>query len=190
MQSKTTAIPAQLNGGIRRASKVVTERYESLWRPKADHFLDWLDGVGDRLFWLLATAEAAHLPPLQVSNKSRDGGTLLRQWKGENEGISFGGAGPMNAAATLPANSPMAVSHDRAGQARPPITHSAQPPSSKSTRNSGWLARISHTAWCVGAANQRKLLCSNDLSPTRRAPRCRQSVARICLDSQLLKDAK
>jgi hypothetical protein len=52
------------------------------------------------------------------------------------------------------------------------------------------LARISHTAWCVGAANQRKLLCSNDLSPTRRAPRCRQSVARICLDSQLLKDAK
>jgi FixJ family two-component response regulator len=53
-----------------------------------------------------------------------------------------------------------------------------------------WLARISHTAWCVGAANQRKLLCSNDLSPTRRAPRCRQSVARICLDSQLLKDAK
>src|SRR6516225_1252838 len=52
------------------------------------------------------------------------------------------------------------------------------------------LVRISHTAWCVGAANQRKLLCSNDLSPTRRAPRCRQSVARICLDSQLLKDAK
>ena len=28
------------------------------------------------------------------------------------------------------------------------------------------LTRISHTAWCVGAANQRKLLCSNDLSPT------------------------
>jgi hypothetical protein len=53
-----------------------------------------------------------------------------------------------------------------------------------------FLARISHTAWCVGAANQRKLLCSNDLSPTRRAPRCRQSVARICLDSPLLKDAK
>jgi hypothetical protein len=52
------------------------------------------------------------------------------------------------------------------------------------------LVRISHTAWCVGAANQRKLLCSNDLSPTRRAPRCRQSVARFCLDSQLLKDAK
>src|SRR5450631_2913128 len=41
----------------------------------------------------------------------------------------------------------------------------------------------------IEAANQRKLLCSNDLSPTRRAPRCRQSVARIYLDSQLLKDA-
>jgi hypothetical protein len=27
-----------LNGGIRRASNAVTERYEGLWRPKAGHF--------------------------------------------------------------------------------------------------------------------------------------------------------
>jgi hypothetical protein len=27
-----------LNLGNRRASKVVTERYEGLWRSKADHF--------------------------------------------------------------------------------------------------------------------------------------------------------
>jgi hypothetical protein len=44
--------PAQVNVGIRRASKVVTERYEGLWRSKANHFsigdFDQLDGVGDR----------------------------------------------------------------------------------------------------------------------------------------------
>jgi hypothetical protein len=51
------------------------------------------------------------------------------------------------------------------------------------------LARISHRNGCIGAANQRKLLCHNDLTPTRGAPRCRQSVPRIFLDSHPLKDA-
>jgi hypothetical protein len=54
----------------------------------------------------------------------------------------------------------------------------------------GWdLARISHQNGCIGAANQRKLLCHNDLTPTHGAPRCRQSVPRISLDSHPLKDA-
>ena len=38
---------SQLNVGNRRASKVVTERYEGLWRSKADG-LSMLGGVGDR----------------------------------------------------------------------------------------------------------------------------------------------
>jgi len=40
------------------------------------------------------------------------------------------------------------------------------------------LARISHTNRRIGAANQRKLLCRNDLTRIRGEPRCRQSVAR------------
>src|SRR5207302_6746467 len=52
------------------------------------------------------------------------------------------------------------------------------------------LARISHTTKCIGAANQRKPLCRNNLSMIRGAPRCRQSVPRISLDLNLLKDAK
>src|SRR5438128_10212804 len=52
------------------------------------------------------------------------------------------------------------------------------------------LARISHTIECIGAANQRKLLCCNDLSPIRGAPRCPQSVPRISLGLNPLKDAR
>jgi hypothetical protein len=40
------------------------------------------------------------------------------------------------------------------------------------------LARISHTNRRIGAANQRKLLCRNDLTRIRGEPRWRQSVAR------------
>jgi len=49
----------------------------------------------------LQPLRAAHLPPLQLNNTSRAGGTLLGlgQWKGEKEGRSFGGARRMNAAA-------------------------------------------------------------------------------------------
>ena len=54
----------------------------------------------------------------------------------------------------------------------------------------GGLARISHTTECIRAANQRKSLCCNIFSSIRGAPRCRQSVARICLDLHPLKDAK
>ncbi len=52
------------------------------------------------------------------------------------------------------------------------------------------LTRISHTIKCIGAANQRKLLCCNDLSPIRGAPRCQQSVPQISLDLNLSKDAR
>jgi class 3 adenylate cyclase len=41
------------------------------------------------------------------------------------------------------------------------------------------LTRISHRIECIGAANQRKSLCRNNLSPTHGAPRCRQTVPRI-----------
>jgi transcriptional regulator with XRE-family HTH domain len=51
------------------------------------------------------------------------------------------------------------------------------------------LARISHRIECIGAANQRKVLCHKHFSPNRGAPRCRQSVFRICLDLNRLKDA-
>jgi hypothetical protein len=51
------------------------------------------------------------------------------------------------------------------------------------------LARISHTAECIGAPNQRKLLCGNSLSRIQGAPRCRQSVPQICLNLHPLKDA-
>ena len=49
----------------------------------------------------LQPLRAAHLPPLQLNNMSRAGGTLLGlgQWEGDKEGISFGGARRMNAAA-------------------------------------------------------------------------------------------
>jgi hypothetical protein len=52
------------------------------------------------------------------------------------------------------------------------------------------LARISHTIRCIGAANQRKSLCCNTFSLIRGAPRCRQSVAEICLDLRPLKAAR
>jgi hypothetical protein len=52
------------------------------------------------------------------------------------------------------------------------------------------LARISHTTECIGVANQRKPLCRNNSSSIRGAPRCRQSVARIPLDLNLLKAAR
>jgi hypothetical protein len=54
----------------------------------------------------------------------------------------------------------------------------------------GTLARISHRIECIGAANQRKSLCCNNLSPTHGAPRCRQSVAQISLNLHPWKDAK
>src|SRR6266702_1727603 len=49
----------------------------------------------------LQPLRVAHLPPLRSNNMSRAGGALLglRQWEGEKEGISFGGARRMNAAA-------------------------------------------------------------------------------------------
>src|SRR5262249_60960546 len=48
----------------------------------------------------LQPPRAAHLPPLEQSSMSCGGGTLLgvSQWESEKEGISFGGAGRMNAA--------------------------------------------------------------------------------------------
>ena len=49
------------------------------------------------------------------------------------------------------------------------------------------LERISHTTECIGVANQREPLCRNNSSSIRGAPRCRQSVARISLDLNLLK---
>ena len=52
------------------------------------------------------------------------------------------------------------------------------------------LARISHRIECIGAANQRKSLCSNNLSPTHGAPRCRQTVAQISLNLHPWKAAK
>src|SRR5882672_11090919 len=52
------------------------------------------------------------------------------------------------------------------------------------------LARISHRIECIRAANQRKPLCHNHFSPNRGAPGCRQNVSRICLDLNLLKDAR
>jgi hypothetical protein len=54
----------------------------------------------------------------------------------------------------------------------------------------GTLVRISHTTECIGVANQRKPLCRNNSSSIRGAPRCRQSVARISLDLNLLKAAR
>ena len=44
------------------------------------------------------------------------------------------------------------------------------------------LARISQTMGCIEAANQRNLLCIQHVSWIRGAPRCKQSVSRICLD--------
>jgi Ca2+:H+ antiporter len=52
------------------------------------------------------------------------------------------------------------------------------------------LARISHTTECIGVANQRKPLRRNNSSSIRGAPRCRQSVAQISLDLNLLKAAR
>ena len=52
------------------------------------------------------------------------------------------------------------------------------------------LAQISSTTECIGVANQRKPLCRNNSWPTRGAPRCRQSVAEISLDLNLLKAAR
>jgi hypothetical protein len=40
------------------------------------------------------------------------------------------------------------------------------------------LARISHTNRRIGSPNQRELLCRNDFTQIRGAPRCRRSVAR------------
>jgi hypothetical protein len=44
--------------------------------------------------------------------------------------------------------------------------------------NEELLARISHTNRRIGSPNQRKLLCRNDFTQIRGAPRCRRSVAR------------
>src|SRR5271168_1263612 len=44
------------------------------------------------------------------------------------------------------------------------------------------LARISQQNKCIGAANQRKILLRQSLTRTAGIPRCRQSVARRCLN--------
>jgi hypothetical protein len=44
------------------------------------------------------------------------------------------------------------------------------------------LARISHQTKCIGAANQRKVFLRETLTRTAGIPRCRQSVARRCLN--------
>jgi hypothetical protein len=46
------------------------------------------------------------------------------------------------------------------------------------TRLGDALARISHKKMRIGAPNQRKLLCRNDIAQIRGTPRCRQSVTR------------
>src|SRR5277367_3862780 len=46
------------------------------------------------------------------------------------------------------------------------------------------LARISQQTKCIGAANQRKILLRQSLTRTAGIPRCRQSVARRCLNLQ------
>src|SRR5215468_4060327 len=61
---------------------------------------------------------------------------------------------------------------------------------SDSSSDSVVLARISHRIECIEAANQRKSLCRNNLSPTHGAPRCRQSVPRISSNLHPSKDAK
>ncbi len=47
-----------------------------------------------------------------------------------------------------------------------------------STYSAPLLARISHKKMRIGAPNQRKLLCRNDIAQIRGTPRCRQSVTR------------
>ena len=44
------------------------------------------------------------------------------------------------------------------------------------------LARISHQTKCIGAANQRKVFLRETLTRMAGIPRCRQSVARRCLN--------
>src|SRR5271156_4694144 len=44
------------------------------------------------------------------------------------------------------------------------------------------LARISQQTKCIGAANQRKILWRQSLTRTAGIPRCRQRVARRCLN--------
>src|SRR5260370_41816227 len=57
-------------------------------------------------------------------------------------------------------------------------------------RRTTWLARISHGFKRIGAPNQRKLFCENDLLVIRGEPRCRQSVPRIFLDLKPSKAAR
>ncbi|MDA8119450.1 MAG: hypothetical protein M0Z85_05235, partial [Gammaproteobacteria bacterium] len=51
------------------------------------------------------------------------------------------------------------------------------------------LVRISHEGRCIGAPNLRKCFCNKDLLRLGGISRCRQSVARICLNFHGLKDA-
>src|SRR5277367_358576 len=44
------------------------------------------------------------------------------------------------------------------------------------------LTRISHQTKCIGAANQRKVFLRETLTRMAGIPRCRQSVARRCLN--------
>src|SRR4029077_14526902 len=65
-----------------------------------------------------------------------------------------------------------------------------RPPETAAPLPRSRLERISHTTERIGVANQRKPLFRNNSSSTRGAPRCRQSVARISLDLNLLKAAR
>jgi citrate lyase subunit beta/citryl-CoA lyase len=49
-------------------------------------------------------------------------------------------------------------------------------------RDTEGLARISHQTKCIGAANQRKVFLRETLTRMAGIPRCRQSVARRCLN--------
>jgi hypothetical protein len=113
MQPKTTAITGSIERGYSSGIQSSHGTIRRFMAPESRPFLDpklqlarrcrrssGLDACncwGRRIF------------PLQANNISRDGGTLLGQWKGEKEGRSFG-AGPVNAAATLLASSRMTVS--------------------------------------------------------------------------------
>jgi hypothetical protein len=54
----------------------------------------------------------------------------------------------------------------------------------------GGLARISHFGKCIGARTLRNLLCHNIFLWSKEMPRCRQSVARICLDLHAWRGAR
>jgi hypothetical protein len=52
------------------------------------------------------------------------------------------------------------------------------------------LTRISQRGGCIGALDLRKSFCESGLSQGQREARCRQSVARICLDLHRLRGTR